>query len=70
MGFDPIWAVEHHGLERHARMTASEVLLTRVPAKTSTIRMGHGVVCMPLKYNHRVRVAERVGMLDVRSGRA
>ncbi|MFI0352813.1 LLM class flavin-dependent oxidoreductase [Actinomadura sp. 9N407] len=68
MGFDRVWAVEHHGLERYAHMTASEIFLTWVAAKTSTIRIGHGVVCMPFNYNHPVRVAERVGMLDALSG--
>lgn len=68
MGFDRVWAVEHHGLERYAHMSASEIFLTWVAAKTSTIRIGHGVVCMPFQYNHPVRVAERVGMLDVLSG--
>lgn len=68
MGFDRIWAVEHHGLERYAHMTASEIFLTWVAARTSRIRIGHGVVCMPFKYNHPVRVAERAGMLDALSG--
>lgn len=68
MGFDRIWAVEHHGLERYAHMTTSEIFLSWVAAKTSRIRIGHGVVCLPFNYNHPVRVAERVGMLDALSG--
>jgi alkanesulfonate monooxygenase SsuD/methylene tetrahydromethanopterin reductase-like flavin-dependent oxidoreductase (luciferase family) len=68
MGFDRIWAVEHHALRWYAHMSAPEVFLTWVAAKTSRIRIGHGVVCMPFNYNHPVRVAERAAMLDVLSG--
>jgi alkanesulfonate monooxygenase SsuD/methylene tetrahydromethanopterin reductase-like flavin-dependent oxidoreductase (luciferase family) len=68
MGFDRIWAVEHHSLKYYAHMSAPEIFLTWVAAKTSRIRVGHGVVCMPFNYNHPVRVAERVAMLDALSG--
>jgi alkanesulfonate monooxygenase SsuD/methylene tetrahydromethanopterin reductase-like flavin-dependent oxidoreductase (luciferase family) len=67
MGFDRVWAVEHHALEWYAHMSAPEVFLTWVAAKTARIRIGHGVVCMPFAYNHPVRVAERAAMLDVLS---
>jgi alkanesulfonate monooxygenase SsuD/methylene tetrahydromethanopterin reductase-like flavin-dependent oxidoreductase (luciferase family) len=67
MGFDRIWAVEHHGLRRYAHMTSPEIFLSWVAARTSRIRIGHGVVCMPFNYNHPVRVAERAAMLDVLS---
>ncbi len=49
-------------------MSAPEVFLSFVAAKTSRIRLGHGVVCMPFSYNHPVRVGERAAMLDVLSG--
>ncbi|MEU6112295.1 LLM class flavin-dependent oxidoreductase [Streptomyces albidoflavus] len=68
MGFDRVWAVEHHGLRWYAHMSASEIFLTWVAARTSTIRIGHGVVTMPFAYQHPVRVAERAAMLDVLSG--
>ncbi|MHB8671473.1 MAG: LLM class flavin-dependent oxidoreductase [Acidimicrobiales bacterium] len=68
MGYDRIWAVEHHALRWYAHMSAPEVFLTWVAARTSRIRIGHGVVCMPFNYNHPVRVAERAAMLDVLSG--
>ncbi len=68
MGFDRIWAPEHHSLKRYAHMSAPEIFLTWVAAKTSTIRVGHGVVLMPFNYNHPVRVAERAAMLDILSG--
>jgi alkanesulfonate monooxygenase SsuD/methylene tetrahydromethanopterin reductase-like flavin-dependent oxidoreductase (luciferase family) len=65
MGFDRIWAVEHHSLKRYAHMSAPEIFLTAVAAKTSRIRIGHGVVCMPFNYNYPTRVAERLAMLDI-----
>ena len=68
MGFDRIWAVEHHSLTQYAHMSASEIFLTWVAARTRTIRIGHGVVTMPFGYQHPVRVAERAAMLDVLSG--
>src|SRR4030095_13287930 len=68
VGFDRVWAVEHHCLKWYAHMSAPEVFLTWVAAKTSRIRVGHGVVCMPFNYNHPIRVAERAAMLDVLSG--
>ncbi|MFA5883915.1 MAG: LLM class flavin-dependent oxidoreductase [Acidimicrobiia bacterium] len=67
VGFDRIWAVEHHALKWYAHMSAPEIFLTWVAAKTERIRVGHGVVCMPFQYNHPIRVAERAAMLDVLS---
>jgi alkanesulfonate monooxygenase SsuD/methylene tetrahydromethanopterin reductase-like flavin-dependent oxidoreductase (luciferase family) len=67
VGFDRVWAVEHHCLKWYAHMSAPEVFLTWVAARTERIRIGHGVVCMPFNYNHPVRVAERAAMLDVLS---
>jgi len=67
MGFDGIWAVEHHSLVEYSHMPAPEIFLTTVAAKTSRIRVGHGAVCMPFGYNHPIRVAERAAMLDVLS---
>ena len=65
MGFDRIWAVEHHALKRYAHMSAPEIFLTAVASRTSRIRIGHGVVCMPFNYNYPTRVAERIAMLDI-----
>lgn len=67
LGFDRIWAVEHHALVQYAHMSAPEIFLSFVAAKTRRIRIGHGVVCVPFRYNHPVRVAERTAMLDILS---
>src|SRR5438105_15340551 len=68
MGLDRVWAVEHHCLRWYAHMSAPEIFLTWVAARTSRIRVGHGVVCMPFNYNHPIRAAERAAMLDSLSG--
>jgi alkanesulfonate monooxygenase SsuD/methylene tetrahydromethanopterin reductase-like flavin-dependent oxidoreductase (luciferase family) len=67
MGFDRVWAVEHHCLRWYAHMSAPETFLAYVAGKTARIRLGHGVVCLPFRMNHPVKVAERVAMLDILS---
>jgi len=68
LGYDGVWAVEHHGLVEYSHCSAPEVLLSFIAAKTSAIAIGHAVTLTPGRYNHPIRVAERVAMLDVLSG--
>jgi hypothetical protein len=68
LGFDRFYVVEHHSLEGYAHSSAPEVLLSYIAAKTEHIRIAHGIVCLPFKMNHPVRVAERTAMLDILSG--
>jgi alkanesulfonate monooxygenase SsuD/methylene tetrahydromethanopterin reductase-like flavin-dependent oxidoreductase (luciferase family) len=68
LGFDWVWAVEHHFLEEYSHCSAPEVVLAAVAAQTRRIRIGHGaVVCVP-EMNHPIRVAERAAALDIVSG--
>ncbi|HMC42660.1 MAG TPA: LLM class flavin-dependent oxidoreductase, partial [Acidimicrobiales bacterium] len=68
LGFDWVWAVEHHFLEEYSHCSAPEVLLAAVAAQTRQIRVGHGVVvCVP-QINHPIRAAERAAVLDIISG--
>jgi alkanesulfonate monooxygenase SsuD/methylene tetrahydromethanopterin reductase-like flavin-dependent oxidoreductase (luciferase family) len=67
LGFDRVWAVEHHCLSQYAHMSAPETFLAYCAGKTSRIRIGHGVVCLPFRMNHPIKVAERVAMLDILS---
>jgi alkanesulfonate monooxygenase SsuD/methylene tetrahydromethanopterin reductase-like flavin-dependent oxidoreductase (luciferase family) len=67
LGFDTVWAVEHHFLTEFAYSSAPEVFLSAVAQRTKRIRIGHGVVLLPHKFNHPVRVAERVAALDILS---
>ena len=66
-GFDFVWFTEHHFLQEFAHCSAPEVLLGALSQVTTRMRLGHGVVLTPPKYNHPVRVAERVAMLDILS---
>jgi alkanesulfonate monooxygenase SsuD/methylene tetrahydromethanopterin reductase-like flavin-dependent oxidoreductase (luciferase family) len=67
VGFDGIWAVEHHGLREYAHCSAPEVFLAFVAARTQRIQIGHGVTLLPGRYNHPIRVAERIATLDILS---
>src|SRR2546426_3857037 len=68
LGFDSVWEVEHHFLEEYSHSSAPEVFLAAASQRTRRIRLGHGIVQLPLGFNHPARVAERIGMLDLVSG--
>jgi alkanesulfonate monooxygenase SsuD/methylene tetrahydromethanopterin reductase-like flavin-dependent oxidoreductase (luciferase family) len=65
MGFDYVWAVEHHCLEEFSHCSTPEILFAAASQRTSRIRFGHGAVLLPQPYNHPIRVAERIGALDI-----
>lgn len=65
MGFDGVWAVEHTSLTQYAHMNAPETFLAFVGGKTTTLEIGHGVVCLPHSMNHPIKVAERIATLDL-----
>lgn len=66
-GYDCIWAVEHHGLYEYSHSSAPEIFLSFVAARTRRIRIGHGVTLTPYRYNHPIRIAERIATLDILS---
>src|SRR5436190_19636572 len=68
LGIDYVWEVEHHFLEEYSHSSAPEVFLAAARARTSRIRLGHGIVQVPPAVNHPARVAERVATLDLISG--
>ena len=68
LGFDQVWAVEHHFLEEYSHCSAPELFLTACAMQTQNIRVGHGIVtCVP-EFNHPIRIAERAAVLDILSG--
>jgi len=70
LGFDYLWANEHHFLEEYSHSSAPEVFLAAAAARTKQIHVGHAVVLSPPGYNPPARVAERIATLDlVSSGR-
>jgi alkanesulfonate monooxygenase SsuD/methylene tetrahydromethanopterin reductase-like flavin-dependent oxidoreductase (luciferase family) len=68
LGFDYVFEVEHHFLEEYSHSSAPEVFLSAASQRTKTMRLGHGIVLTPPRYNHPARIAERIGMLDLVSG--
>jgi alkanesulfonate monooxygenase SsuD/methylene tetrahydromethanopterin reductase-like flavin-dependent oxidoreductase (luciferase family) len=68
LGYHCAWEVEHHGLYEYSHSSAPEVFLAFVAARTSRIRLGHGVTLLPYRYNHPLRIAERIATLDILSG--
>lgn len=67
IGYHCIWEVEHHGLYEYSHSSAPEVFLSFVAALTRRIRIGHGCTLLPHRYNHPIRVAERIATLDILS---
>src|ERR1043166_10183579 len=65
LGFDSVWAVEHHFLEEYSHCSAPEVFLAAAAARTQSIRLGHGIRQVIPNYNHPARTAEGLGMLDL-----
>ncbi len=68
LGYHAIWAVEHHGLYEYSHSSAPEIFLSFVAARTKRVRIGHGVTLLPHRYNHPIRIAERIAALDILSG--
>lgn len=66
-GWDAVWTVEHHFLSEFSHCSNPEVLYGAIAARTSRIRLGYGVRLMPQPYNHPVRTAESVAVLDLLS---
>ena len=70
VGFTHFWTVEHHFLDEFSHCSAPEVLYGAIAARTSRIKIGHGVRLLPAPYNHPLRVAEMAATLDCLSRRA
>ena len=68
LGFDYIWAVEHHFLEEYSHCSGPDIFLSAAATMTKRIRVGHGVVACVPQYQSPIRVAERAAVLDIISG--
>jgi putative FMN-dependent luciferase-like monooxygenase len=62
-GLDSAWIAQHHFHEREGGLPAPFAFLGFVAAKTSRIRLGTGIVTLPLE--NAVRVAEDAAVLDL-----
>ncbi|HWH94469.1 MAG TPA: LLM class flavin-dependent oxidoreductase [Baekduia sp.] len=65
LGFDAVWAVEHHFLEEYSHSSAPGVFLAAASQRTKHIRLGLGVLPLPAGYQHPARVAETAATLDL-----
>ena len=63
-GWKYVWSVEHHFLEEYSHISASEIFLPYVAARTSRIHVGSAIYNITPPVNHPARIAERVAMLD------
>jgi alkanesulfonate monooxygenase SsuD/methylene tetrahydromethanopterin reductase-like flavin-dependent oxidoreductase (luciferase family) len=67
LGYRSVWFTEHHFLPGFSYSSSPELVLSHLAAKTKNIRLGHGIVLLPFRINHPLRVAERIATLDVLS---
>jgi len=65
-GFDSAWVAQHHFHEAEGGLPSPLVFLSHVAARTSRIRLGTGIITLPLE--NPVRVAEDAVVLDLLSG--
>jgi alkanesulfonate monooxygenase SsuD/methylene tetrahydromethanopterin reductase-like flavin-dependent oxidoreductase (luciferase family) len=65
VGFHSFWTVEHHFLDEYSHCSNPEVLYGHIAAVTDNLRIGYGVRLLPKPYNHPVRTAESVAVLDL-----
>jgi len=65
-GFDSAWIAQHHFDETEGGLPAPFVFLAQVAALTSRIRLGTGIVTLPME--NALRVAEDAAVLDLLSG--
>lgn len=63
LGFDSAWVAQHHFSASEGGLPAPLVFLAHLAAQTSTIRLGTGIVTLPLE--DPVRVAEDAAVLDL-----
>ena len=67
LGFNTIWAVEHHFREGRSHCPAPEVLLGALTQITENINLGFGVTLTPFGFTHPARIAEKVATVDILS---
>lgn len=65
-GFESAWVAQHHFHEDEGGLPAPFVFLAQVAARTTRIRLGTGIVTLPLELP--LRVAEDAAVLDLMCG--
>ncbi len=67
VGFNTIWAVEHHFREGRSHCPSPEVLLGHLAGVTEQIGLGFGVTLTPFAFTPPQRIAEKVATVDLLS---
>src|SRR4051795_7315188 len=65
-GYDSAWVAQHHFHEDEGGLPAPFVFLAQAAAQTARIRLGTGIVTLPLELP--IRVAEDAAVLDLMCG--
>ena len=65
-GFDAVWVAQHHFSAREGGLPSPLVFLAHAAARTSRVRLGTGIITLPVE--QPVRVAEDASVLDALSG--
>ena len=55
-GFDSAWVAQHHFHEAEGGLPAPLVFLAQVAALTSRIRLGTGIITLPLEHGESVEI--------------
>ena len=63
MGFDSVYAVEHHFNPGYSHSPCPEILFAAASQRTKTMRMGTAVQLLPIA--HPIRLAERIAAVDI-----
>jgi putative FMN-dependent luciferase-like monooxygenase len=66
LGYDTAWVAQHHFHEDEGGLPAPLVFLAQTASRTSRIRLGTGIITLPLELG--LRVAEDTSVLDIISG--
>jgi putative FMN-dependent luciferase-like monooxygenase len=66
LGFDSAWVAQHHFSRAEGGLPGPLVFLAHLAAQTTRIRLGTGIVTLPLE--QPIRVAEDAAVLDLLSG--
>lgn len=66
LGFDAIWANEHHFDGFGGLIPSPPIMLSHLAARTKRVRLGTSVVVLPL--HNPVEIAEQLAMIDLLSG--
>jgi putative FMN-dependent luciferase-like monooxygenase len=66
LGFDSAWVAQHHFNEAEGGLPSPLVFLAHAAARTSRIRLGTGIITLPLE--DPLRVAEDAAVLDLLAG--